>query len=77
MPAVAVPRPSDAASAARRLRDQVIAVVAVAFALFVLYAVFLDQGTLLSPVLGEAARQANYLHEFVHDGRHLLAVPCH
>jgi hypothetical protein len=28
-------------------------------------------------LLGHAAGMANYLHEFAHDGRHLLAVPCH
>jgi len=34
-------------------------------------------GDLLVPLLGHAAGVANYLHEFAHDGRHLLAVPCH
>ena len=33
-------------------------------ALLALDAVFLDQGQLLSPVLGEVATTANYLHEF-------------
>ena len=28
-------------------------------------------------LLGQAAGITNYLHEFAHDGRHLLAVPCH
>jgi hypothetical protein len=28
-------------------------------------------------LLGHTAGMANYLHEFAHDGRHLLAVPCH
>jgi branched-subunit amino acid permease len=68
---------AQAAKNARRVRDQIIAGIAVAFALFVLYAVFLDQGALLSPVFGDLARKANYLHEFAHDGRHLLAAPCH
>jgi Probable cobalt transporter subunit (CbtB) len=57
-------------------------VVAVAFgavivALLALYAVFLDQGALLSPALGRLASTANYIHEFAHDGRHLLGAPCH
>jgi hypothetical protein len=34
-------------------------------------------GALLAPLLGQAAGAADYLHEFAHDGRHLLAVPCH
>lgn len=50
---------------------------AVVLALLALYAVFLDQGQLLSPVMGHVAVTANYLHEFAHDGRHLLGVPCH
>lgn len=51
--------------------------LAVVFALLTLYAVFLDQGTLLSPMLGKVATTANYLHELAHDGRHLLGAPCH
>ena len=51
--------------------------IAVILALVVLYAVFLDQGQLLSPVLGKVAATANYLHELAHDGRHLLGAPCH
>ena len=55
----------------------VITGVAVVLALLALYAVFLDQGQLLSPVMGKVAVAANYLHEFAHDGRHLLGAPCH
>ncbi|MEW2514638.1 CbtB-domain containing protein [Streptomyces sp. NPDC046870] len=65
------------AVAARPLRDAAVVVTAVALALLALYAVFLDQGQLLSPVLGKVATSANYLHEFAHDGRHLLGAPCH
>lgn len=54
-----------------------IAVGAVLLALLTLYAVYFDQGALLSPVLGRMAVTANYLHEFAHDGRHLLGAPCH
>ena len=50
---------------------------AVILALLTLYAVFLDQGQLLSPFLGSLSGTANYLHEFAHDGRHLLGAPCH
>jgi hypothetical protein len=42
-----------------------------------MYAVGYDQGLLLEPALGKAAAANNYLHEFFHDGRHLLGFPCH
>jgi hypothetical protein len=42
-----------------------------------LYAVLFDNGALLVPLLGEAAKTQNYLHELFHDGRHVLGVPCH
>ncbi|HUR51647.1 MAG TPA: CbtB-domain containing protein [Mycobacteriales bacterium] len=54
-----------------------VTVGAVLLALVALYAVFLDQGQLLSPVMGKTAGTMNYLHELVHDGRHLLGAPCH
>lgn len=59
------------------IRDIVITGLAVVLALLALYAIFLDQGALLSPVLGKLASTMNYIHEFAHDGRHLLAAPCH
>jgi len=40
-------------------------------ALMVLYFVGLDQGA--TSVFG----QNTYVHEFVHDARHLLGFPCH
>ena len=42
--------------------------------LFVLLSASRD---LLAPLLGQAAQVTNYAHEFAHDGRHLLGVPCH
>jgi hypothetical protein len=41
------------------------------FALVVLYFVGLDQGA--TSVFGNNT----YVHEFVHDARHLLGFPCH
>lgn len=68
-------------AASRPIATQAIATLvtigAVILALVTLYAVFLDQGQLLSPVLGKVAASANYLHELAHDGRHLLGAPCH
>jgi hypothetical protein len=37
--------------------------------LLVAYLVGMDQGAI--------SRSGLYIHEFMHDGRHLLAVPCH
>lgn len=78
MSAIPTPRP---VAIARPVAQQALAVVlatgAVLLALLTLYAVFLDQGQLLSPVMGKAAVVANYVHEFAHDGRHLLGAPCH
>ena len=68
---------ADVQSASKAALHVTIALGAVVLALLALYAVFLDQGQLLSPVLGEVATTANYLHEFAHDGRHLLGAPCH
>ncbi len=45
--------------------------------LAMLFLLLLASGELLVPFLGQAAGVTNYLHEFAHDGRHLLAVPCH
>jgi hypothetical protein len=39
----------------------------VILALVALDAVFLDQGALLSPMLGKIATSADYIHEFAHD----------
>ncbi|WP_026208917.1 CbtB domain-containing protein [Catelliglobosispora koreensis] len=67
----------QAAIAAVRLKDIVLAAVMVALALFILYVVMLDQGALLSAFVGDASWTNNYLHELAHDGRHVLAAPCH
>ena len=49
----------------------------VALLLLMLFALLSASGDLLAPVVGHAVRAADYLHEFAHDGRHLLGVPCH
>lgn len=60
-----------------RTRDAIIAGLLVIGALFLLYAMFLDQGGLLAPFFGADSFGDNYMHEFAHDARHLLALPCH
>jgi cobalt transporter subunit CbtB len=42
-----------------------------------LFVLLSASGDLLVPLLGQAAATADFVHEFAHDGRHLLAVPCH
>jgi len=69
--------PAAARPIAGQAIDTLVTIGAVIVALVTLYAVFLDQGSLLSPVLGKLAVTANYVHEFAHDGRHLLGAPCH
>lgn len=64
--ATAVPGAADTA----RARDWLIVSVAALFALIALYAVFMDNGQVISAT-------GNYLHEFSHDGRHLFGAPCH
>ncbi|MEU0520752.1 CbtB domain-containing protein [Streptosporangium sp. NPDC006007] len=43
--------------------------LAVPVLLLVAYLVAFDQGAV--------SQAGNYLHELMHDGRHLLGVPCH
>jgi len=49
----------------------------IALLLAMLFVLLSASGELLAPLLGQMAGVTNYLHEFAHDGRHLLAVPCH
>ena len=49
----------------------------VALLLAMLFVLLSASGALLAPLLGQAAWVTDYLHEFAHDGRHLLGVPCH
>lgn len=50
---------------------------AAALCLLAIYVVGYDQGGLLYFILGQDSTRYNYVHEFVHDGRHLLAFACH
>jgi cobalt transporter subunit CbtB len=46
-----------------------------AFAAF--YVLALDQGWLFSLVQGARAFDLNWIHEAVHDARHVAGFPCH
>ena len=50
---------------------------ALLLAMLVLYAIWFDQGALASPVTHALSEKGGVLHEFFHDARHLLGVPCH
>ena len=63
---VAVPIP-DRGSDSLAIAGAVIAVLALA--MLVLYLVGFDQGAI--------SRSGMYMHELMHDGRHLLGLPCH
>ena len=41
------------------------------------YVLGLDQGLLLSAFQGDLAYQQNFIHELVHDARHVAGFPCH
>jgi hypothetical protein len=60
-PSVAVPALSP--------RLLALALLTVGLALMLAYLVGFDQGAL--------SRSGMYMHELMHDGRHLLGVPCH
>lgn len=47
----------------------VVAAAVVLLAFVVLYLVGFDQGAI--------SRSGMYMHELMHDGRHLLGLPCH
>jgi hypothetical protein len=51
--------------------------LALALLLLALFVLLSASGALLAPLFGQAAGPFDYLHEFAHDGRHLLGVPCH
>lgn len=50
---------------------------ALALLLLALFVLLSASGSLLAPLFGEASAVFNYVHEFAHDGRHILAIPCH
>ncbi len=64
MSAVAIPAPQI-----RPIRVPALAWIAVAFAVAALYVMLQENGLLL--------QSWQTVHEFFHDGRHLLGVPCH
>ncbi len=60
--------PSNVAAAAERIPGW--AYLMAVLSLLALYLMLQDNGAALSTL-------APYVHEFTHDGRHVLGVPCH
>jgi len=67
MPDIQAVRPLSTPAVSRRLL--VTAVGVVVLLLLLAYLVAFDQGAV--------SQSGMYLHELMHDGRHLLGVPCH
>jgi hypothetical protein len=67
MPKAQTVRPISTPVVSPRLLWTALAVVALM--LLITYLVAFDQGAV--------SRSGMYLHELMHDGRHLLGVPCH
>ncbi len=57
----------------RQLPRAVLLAATILFALLAVFVVAFDQ----SYALSGAAEAGNVVHEFFHDARHLLGVPCH
>jgi Probable cobalt transporter subunit (CbtB) len=51
------------------LRDQLVAAAMLLLLTLVVYVVQFDQGAI--------SRSGMFMHELMHDGRHLLGIPCH
>ncbi len=60
--------PSNVATTAERIPGW--AYLIAVLSLIALYLMLQDNGAVLSSL-------APYVHEFTHDGRHVLGVPCH
>ena len=67
----------SARSVSTPVADRVLASLYLIVGCMLVYLVMFDQGAVLDLLIGTAAAQQNYLHEFFHDGRHLYGTPCH
>ena len=72
-----IARAAFATTTALRANERLLGATCLVLGAVIYYVAMLDQGQLLGVLLGAAAANQNYLHEFFHDGRHLGGVPCH
>jgi hypothetical protein len=66
---MSAPTPAQVAVPVVSPRLRAVALLAVGLLLLLAYLVAFDQGAV--------SGSGMYLHELMHDGRHLLGVPCH
>ena len=62
---------------ALRLSDRFAGSLFLAFGLLLVYLTMFDQGTALAAFIGSVSSEQNYIHELLHDGRHLNGAACH
>ena len=62
---------------ALRLSDRAAGSCFLAFGLLLVYLAMFDQGAALAAFIGSVSSEQNYIHELLHDGRHLNGVACH
>lgn len=60
-----------------RLSDRAAGSCFLAFGLLLVYLTMFDQGAALAAFIGSVSSEQNYLHELLHDGRHLNGAACH
>ena len=62
---------------ALRLSDRAAGSLFLAFGMLLVYLTMFDQGAALAAFVGSVSSEQNYLHELLHDGRHLNGAACH
>jgi hypothetical protein len=60
-----------------RLSDRAAGSLFLAFGALLVYLTMFDQGAALAAFIGSVSSEQNYLHELLHDGRHLNGAACH
>jgi hypothetical protein len=74
---VSVARAVQLGAIAVRANERLVGGIALVVGAILFYLAMLDQGQVADLLLASGLANANYLHEFFHDGRHLGGVPCH
>lgn len=62
---------------ALRLSDRLAGSLFLAFGMLLVYLTMFDQGAALAAFIGSVSSEQNYIHELLHDGRHLNGAACH
>ena len=59
-----------------RFSDRTAGSLFLAFGALLVYLTMFDQGVALAAFVGAVSSEQNYIHELLHDGRHLNGVAC-